>query len=77
VVVIRRIAGSLGSSPHSSPHRSSAAASQHRRARLHADHAFDKQVPGALELALHAKVFGSETAVRVISDLMRVVGIDS
>jgi nitroalkane oxidase len=26
---------------------------------------------------LHAKVFGSETAVRVIADLMRVVGIDS
>ena len=26
---------------------------------------------------MHAKVFGSETAVRVISDLMRVVGIDS
>ena len=44
---------------------------------LRAAHAFDKQVPGALELALHAKVFGSETAVRVISDLMRVVGIDS
>jgi len=39
--------------------------------------AFDTQAPGALELALHAKVFGSETAVRVISDLMRVVGIDS
>jgi len=44
---------------------------------LRAAHAFDKQIPGALELALHAKVFGSETAVRVISDLMRVVGIDS
>src|SRR5258708_3708240 len=44
---------------------------------LRAAHAFDKQVPGALELALHAKAFGSETAVRVISDLMRVVGIDS
>jgi butyryl-CoA dehydrogenase len=38
---------------------------------------FDTQAPGALELALHAKVFGSETAVRVISDLTRVVGIDS
>ena len=44
---------------------------------LRAAHAFDKQILGALELALHAKVFGSETAVRVISDLMRVVGIDS
>jgi nitroalkane oxidase len=44
---------------------------------LRAAHAFDTQAPSALELALHAKVFGSETAVRVISDLMRVVGIDS
>jgi butyryl-CoA dehydrogenase len=44
---------------------------------LRAARAFDAQAPGALELALHAKVFGSETAVRVISDLMRVVGIDS
>jgi butyryl-CoA dehydrogenase len=44
---------------------------------LRAAHAFDTQAPGALELALHAKVFGSETAVRVIADLMRVVGIDS
>jgi butyryl-CoA dehydrogenase len=44
---------------------------------LRAAHAFDTQAPGALELALHAKVFGSETAVRVISDLMRIVGIDS
>jgi butyryl-CoA dehydrogenase len=26
---------------------------------------------------LHATVFGSETAARVISDLMRLVGIDS
>lgn len=42
-----------------------------------AAHAVDAQAPGALELALHAKVFGSETAVRVITDLMRVVGIDS
>jgi nitroalkane oxidase len=31
---------------------------------LRAAHAFDKQLPGALELALHAKVHGSETAVR-------------
>ena len=29
------------------------------------------------ELAIHAKLFGSETAVRVIADLMRIVGIDS
>lgn len=48
-----------------------------RSLNLRAAHAFDTQAPSALELALHAKVFGSETAVRVISDLMRVVGIDS
>lgn len=40
-------------------------------------HAVDENSPAAVELALHAKVFGSETAVRVITDLMRVVGIDS
>ena len=40
-------------------------------------HALDNQLPGATELALQAKIFGSETAVRVITDLMRVVGIDS
>ncbi|MEV0225515.1 acyl-CoA dehydrogenase family protein [Streptomyces sp. NPDC050704] len=40
-------------------------------------HALDTQSPAAAELALHAKIFGSETAVRVITDLMRVVGIDS
>jgi nitroalkane oxidase len=39
--------------------------------------AVDVDTPGALELALHAKVFGSETAVRIITDLMRVVGVDS
>ncbi len=39
--------------------------------------AMDAQAPGALELALHSKIFGSETAVRVITDLMRIVGIDS
>ncbi len=44
---------------------------------LRAAHAFDTRSPGALELAVQTKVFGSETAVRVISDLMRVVGIDS
>ncbi|MFD5389743.1 acyl-CoA dehydrogenase family protein [Streptomyces sp. NPDC127074] len=40
-------------------------------------HALDTQSPAAAELALHAKIFGSETAVRVITDLMRVVGIES
>ncbi|MGF6282873.1 alkylation response protein AidB-like acyl-CoA dehydrogenase [Pseudomonas silensiensis] len=30
-----------------------------------------------MELALHSKVYGSEVAVRVITDLMRVVGIES
>jgi len=39
--------------------------------------ALDAGAPAALELALHAKIFGSETAVRVITDLMRIVGIDS
>jgi alkylation response protein AidB-like acyl-CoA dehydrogenase len=40
-------------------------------------HALDVRSPASVELSLQAKVFGSETAVRVISDLMRVVGIDS
>jgi butyryl-CoA dehydrogenase len=40
-------------------------------------HALDQQSPAAPELSIQAKVFGSETAVRVITDLMRVVGIDS
>lgn len=39
--------------------------------------AMDAQTPGGAELALHSKIFGSETAVRVITELMRVVGIDS
>jgi butyryl-CoA dehydrogenase len=39
--------------------------------------ALDQQAPEAFELALHAKIFGSETAVRVITELMRVVGIES
>lgn len=39
--------------------------------------AADAGVPGAAELALHAKVYCSEAAVRVITNLMRVVGIDS
>jgi alkylation response protein AidB-like acyl-CoA dehydrogenase len=38
--------------------------------------AVDLQSPGAEELAIEAKVFGSETAVRVLTDLMRVVGIE-
>ena len=33
------------------------------------------QHPSALEWALHAKVFGSETGVAVITDLMNVVGV--
>lgn len=40
-------------------------------------HAVDTQSPGADELAVEAKIFGSEAAVRVITDLMRVVGVDS
>lgn len=44
---------------------------------LRACHALDAQAPGAFELSLQAKIFGSETAVRVITELMRVVGIDS
>jgi butyryl-CoA dehydrogenase len=40
-------------------------------------HAVDTQFPAADELAIQAKIYGSETAVRVITDLMRVVGIDS
>jgi alkylation response protein AidB-like acyl-CoA dehydrogenase len=43
----------------------------------HACRAFDTAAPGALELAIHAKVFGSEAAVRVVTDLMRVVGVES
>jgi alkylation response protein AidB-like acyl-CoA dehydrogenase len=33
--------------------------------------------PAADELAIQAKIYGSETAVRVITDLMLVVGVDS
>ena len=40
-------------------------------------HAVDTQSPAADELAIHAKIYGSEMAVRVITDLMRVVGTDS
>jgi nitroalkane oxidase len=39
--------------------------------------AVDVQSPGAQELAIEAKVYGSETAVRVLTDLMRVVGVES
>jgi alkylation response protein AidB-like acyl-CoA dehydrogenase len=39
--------------------------------------AVDTQSPEAEELAIEAKVFGSETAVTVLTDLMRVVGIES
>ena len=39
--------------------------------------AVDVQSPRAEELAIETKVFGSETAVRVLTDLMRVVGIES
>ncbi len=40
-------------------------------------HALDMQSPGAEELAIQAKIYGSETTVRVITDLMRIVGIES
>lgn len=40
-------------------------------------HAVDTQSPAADELAIQAKIYGSEAAVRVITDLMRVVGVDS
>src|SRR3974377_2437908 len=39
--------------------------------------AVDLQSPAAQELAIEAKVFGSETAVRVLTNLMRVVGVES
>lgn len=39
--------------------------------------AVDLRSPGADELAIQAKVFGSETAVRVLTDLMRIVGVES
>ena len=43
----------------------------------HACRAVDLKSPRAEELAIEAKVFGSETAVRVLTDLMRVVGVES
>jgi butyryl-CoA dehydrogenase len=39
--------------------------------------AIDARSPASIELALHSKIFGSETAVRVVGDLMKIVGIDS
>jgi butyryl-CoA dehydrogenase len=39
--------------------------------------ALDRGSPGAEELSVHAKVFGSETAVQALVDLMRVIGVDS
>jgi nitroalkane oxidase len=39
--------------------------------------AIDLQSTGAEELAIEAKIYGSETAVRVLTDLMRVVGVES
>jgi alkylation response protein AidB-like acyl-CoA dehydrogenase len=39
--------------------------------------AVDTQSPAADELAIQAKIYGSETAVRVIADLINVVGVDS
>jgi butyryl-CoA dehydrogenase len=40
-------------------------------------HAVDSQSPAADELAIQAKIFGSETAVRVLTELMLVVGVES
>src|SRR4029079_6473522 len=40
-------------------------------------HGVDLRSPGADEMAIAAKVYGSETAVRVLTDLMRVVGVES
>jgi alkylation response protein AidB-like acyl-CoA dehydrogenase len=39
--------------------------------------ALDHNSPFATELAIHAKIFGSDIAVAVITGLMRVVGLDS
>jgi butyryl-CoA dehydrogenase len=39
--------------------------------------AVDLQSPAAEELAIEAKVYGSETAVRVLTNLMRIVGVES
>jgi butyryl-CoA dehydrogenase len=42
-----------------------------------AAHALDAGSPAALELSVQTKIYGSETAVAVIYDLMRAVGIQS
>ncbi|RTL68644.1 MAG: acyl-CoA dehydrogenase family protein [Pseudonocardiaceae bacterium] len=44
---------------------------------LRACAALDAGSPGAEELSVHAKVFGSEAAVQSLLDLMRVIGVDS
>jgi butyryl-CoA dehydrogenase len=44
---------------------------------LRACRAVDSGDPAMQELANFAKIFGSETSVRVITELMRVVGVDS
>jgi butyryl-CoA dehydrogenase len=44
---------------------------------LRACAAVDAGHPATAELANYSKIFGSETAVRVITELMRVVGVDS
>ncbi len=43
---------------------------------LRACAALDSGSPGAEELSVHAKIFGSEAAVQALVDLMRVVGVD-
>jgi butyryl-CoA dehydrogenase len=44
---------------------------------LRACAALDSGSPGAEELSVHAKIFGSEAAVQSLVDLMRVIGVDS
>lgn len=44
---------------------------------LRACAALDSGAPGAEELSVHAKIFGSEAAVQSLIDLMRVIGVDS
>jgi alkylation response protein AidB-like acyl-CoA dehydrogenase len=39
--------------------------------------AVDSGSPAAEELSVHAKIFGSETAVQTLVELMRVIGVDS
>lgn len=33
--------------------------------------------PSGPELALHAKIFGSETSVQVINDLIKIIGVSA